>query len=188
MNAPQLPSSLASVGTITQIAFIPADWEKAIEFWTKIIGAGPFFELPHIGLSNTRYRGQPTEVDISALLGYWGNIQIELIRQHDDTPSIYNEWRPDQGERVQHLGILVPDFDQAFDDLKSKGGVAAFETEITGATRAAYFEMAGIEPMVEILSLKPHFLNLWEKMKQTTREWDGFTDPVRPVPKESEWM
>lgn len=179
---------LAQLGRVVQIAFVPRDFDKALHYWTNVIGAGPFYHLEHIELQNTRYRGQSTSVDLSAALGYWGDIQIELVRQHDDTPSIYRDWLAQGRDKsVQHLGIVVDDFDEAHAMLSAAGGEAVMETEIVGATRAAYFEMSDQEPLIELLYLEPHFHALWDYMRATSVSWDG-SEPLRPVPDPEVWM
>ncbi len=180
---------LADIGRVVQIAFVPRDLHAALHYWTTVIGAGPFYHLEHIVLDNTRYRGVPTSVDLSAALGYWGDIQIELVMQHDDTPSIYHDWLNAGREGVQHIGVVLDDyeqFDSAHARLCREGGAPVMETEIVNATRAAYFQMPGEDPLIEILALQPHFRSLWDYMRRSSINWDG-RDPLRPVPAEDVW-
>ena len=186
MNNPSTLGPIARLGAITQIAFIPDDFDRAIEHWTRQMGAGPFYMLSHIPLINTRYNGVASEVDLSAALGYWGDIQIEFILPHDDRPSIYRDWRREKRTGVHHLGIVVDDFDAAHVALTRAGGVAVQETEIPDAARAAYFAVRDDEPLIEILGLRPEFLALWRYMRETAKRWDG-TNPLRDVPPPSEW-
>lgn len=178
---------LAQLGQIVQIAFVPEDFDKELAYWSETMGVGPFYMLEHIPLQNTRYKGSPTEVDLSAALGYWGDVQIELVRQHDDTPSMYRDWLASgRGKSVQHLGIVVDDFDLCHAQLSASGGVPVMETEIVGATRAAYFHLPDEEVAIELLWLQPHFKELWEYMRAEAKAWDG-SDPVRQVPDEEVW-
>jgi hypothetical protein len=180
---------LADIGRVVQIAFVPRDFDAALNYWTKVIGAGPFYHLEHIVLDNTRYRGAPANVDLSAALGYWGDIQIELVKQHDDSPSIYRDWLKSGREGVQHIGVVLDDYDQfdsAHAKLRQDGGDPIMETEIVNATRAAYFQMPGEDPLIEILALQPHFLKLWDHMRSTSVNWDG-SAPLRSVPAEEVW-
>ena len=36
-----------------QMAYVPADLDAALHFWTRTIGAGPFFAINHIKLDRT---------------------------------------------------------------------------------------------------------------------------------------
>src|SRR5512141_1599936 len=94
-----------------QMAFVPADIDRALDWWTGRMNAGPFFHLPHVRLEDVRFRGKPTAPDFSLWLGYWGDIQVELIVQHDVAPSIYAAGFPGVGEdgRLHHVCLLVDD-------------------------------------------------------------------------------
>lgn len=188
MIAPAARALIAGLGPIVQIAFLPRDFDADLRFWTAMMGAGPFYHLEHIPLQNTRYMGKPGWVDLSAALGYWQDVQIELIRQHDDTPSIYNDWLTSGRTGVHHVGVVVDDFDAAHAALIAAGGVAVQETEIVDATRAAYFDMGVADcPLIELLWMKPHFARLWDRMRADATTWDGVTDPLRPPPPPESW-
>src|SRR5438067_1870127 len=101
--------SIATLGSPMQMAYVPADFDAALSFWTKTIGAGPFFSIEQVKLDHVRYRGEPAAIDFSITLGYWGAMQIELIRQHNDTPSIFKAWRDQNRGGLQHVCILVGD-------------------------------------------------------------------------------
>lgn len=164
---------IAQLGQIGQMGFVCEDLHAAVDFWTLSMGAGPFYELSHIVQTGTRYRGESSEVDLSAALGYFGDIQIELIQQHCDAPSIYREWIERNGTGVQHYAVLVDDFASAHAALTSAGGTAIQETEIPGSVQASYFEIPHQEPIVEILGLSPIFAAQWNRMKGEAVNWDG---------------
>ena len=65
MNLPvRTPAaSIAQLGRVMQLAFVPADLEGAVKFWTETMGAGPFFAMEHIQLESVRYRGAPANID-----------------------------------------------------------------------------------------------------------------------------
>jgi len=41
-------ASIAKLGSIMQVAYVPADFESALKYWTETIGAGPFFSIEHV--------------------------------------------------------------------------------------------------------------------------------------------
>lgn len=180
------PNISRALGPIMQIAFVPEDFEAALDFWTKTMGVGPFYMLDHIPLVGARYRGVPTDVDQSAALGYWGDMQIELIVQHNDAPSTYREWRQAGREGVHHVGVTIPDMASAKAMLEGIGGVVVHEAELPGGAQATYVEMPGDSPIVELIHLDPKFDKLFDFIKRAAVGWDG-KDPVRAIPPESEW-
>jgi hypothetical protein len=161
-----------------QIAFISNDLRADAAEWSNNYGVGPFYELTHIPVVNTRYRGTPTSMDISAAIAYWGDLQVEFIQQFDDKPSAYKEGCLNQQMGVHHIGVHVEDYDIAFAQMRELNAVPVTETEIPGAVRATYFEVPGRLPFVEIIEVQPQFRADWDVMKQAAAAWNG-EDPYR---------
>jgi methylmalonyl-CoA/ethylmalonyl-CoA epimerase len=44
---------------------------------------------------------------MSVAVGQWGPVQVELIRQHDDVPSIYTEFHGAGPGGLQHVGVMT---------------------------------------------------------------------------------
>jgi hypothetical protein len=99
---------LARLGPVMQLAWLPEDFDAALEHWTKTMGVGPFFIMENIALADMRYMGQPTNAVFTLALSYWGDTQIELIRPENDAPSIYNGPYAVR-DRMHHTCLLVDD-------------------------------------------------------------------------------
>ena len=172
-------TSIASLGQIMQLAFVPEDLDAALKYWTQTVGAGPFFALEHISLEQTKYHGEPVEIDFSIYIGYWGEIQIELIVQHNASPSIYRSWRAEGRNGPHHVCILVDDMAQARAVCAAAGGVVAQEGLVAGGGEVIYVDTGGPPgSMVEILKPAPGTQELFAMMRDAARGWDG-SDPVR---------
>ena len=170
---------IASLGTVMQIAYVPADFDAALAFWTKTMGVGPFFALDHVKLEEVTYRGAPADVDFSMVIGYWGDIQIELIRQHNDAPSIYKAWRDEGREGVHHVCILVDDMALAREACAQAGAVVVQQGKVAGGGEVIYVDTGGGPgTMVEILKTGAGGREFFGMMRDAARGWDG-TDPVR---------
>ena len=50
---------------IEQYAYVVDDIEAACMRWVELVGAGPFFLMPHHKSRDTVYRGKPCDVDVS---------------------------------------------------------------------------------------------------------------------------
>jgi methylmalonyl-CoA/ethylmalonyl-CoA epimerase len=160
-----------------QLAFVPADVTRALEWWTGSCGAGPFFHLPHVMLENVRFRGVPTVPDFSLWLGYWGDMQIELIAQHNDAPSIYRTGFPGVGDdsRLHHVCLLVDDLAASITAMESAEVLQ--DATVPGGGAVAYVQPA-IGPMIELLKPAPGTAELFGMMREAHRGWDG-REPVR---------
>ena len=174
-----MPDSIAQLGNIMQMAYVPRDFDAALSFWTKTIGAGPFFSLEHVKLERTRYRGQPVEIDFSMMLGYWGDMQIELIRQHNDAPSSFKAWRDAGHDGLHHVCLLIDDMTAAR-DLCSRAGIGIEQEAIVpGGGEVIYMDTgAGPGSIVEMLKPAPGMREFFKMMREAHRAWDG-SEPVR---------
>ena len=106
---------------IFQQAYLVNDLEEAAKKWNNIFGAGPFVFSPHHKCDTFEYRSTPQEADVSSAFGYVGDMMIQFIQQHDETPSIYRDMYKNGEEGYHHIGVLVSDFDAELDKLLSHG-------------------------------------------------------------------
>jgi methylmalonyl-CoA/ethylmalonyl-CoA epimerase len=180
ITQPRLHPGIASLGPIMQLAFVPADVNKALKFWVETMGAGPFYAGDHVRMENVKYRGQPADIDFSMLLGYWGDMQIEFIHQHNDTPSIYSTWLKEGREGLHHVCLLVDDMAHARKVCADAGATVLQEGLVRGGTAEAIYVDTGGGPgtLVEILKPAPATLDWFAKLKNASIGWDG-RDPVR---------
>jgi hypothetical protein len=113
------------------------------------------------------------------MLAYWGDIQIELIQQHNDAPSIYKAWRDSGQEGVHHVCVLVEDFAAAQATVAAKGFEILQDARIPGGGAVMYVDAGGGPgTIVEILKPADGTEALFALIRDAARDWDG-TDPVR---------
>lgn len=173
-----LQPSFASLGPIMQIAYVPEDFEGALRYWTESVGAGPFFMLDHVKLDDVKYCGKASAPDFSMALGYWGDMQIELIQQHNDAPSIYKTWRDAGRDGVHHVCIVVDDMQAA------RAASARANAEIVQEGTIPGGGVIYVDPgkhagmLVELVKLPAEALQGFAYMREQARNWDG-RDPVR---------
>ena len=96
-----------------QHAYVVTDLDAAVRRWSELFGAGPFALRWHHVAPQFAYRGTPDQADVSYAFGYLGDIQVQLIQQHDDTPSIYRDMYGPDEEGFHHVATLVHDFASA---------------------------------------------------------------------------
>jgi len=76
-------------GGVIQNGYMVRDIEAAMRHWIDVLGVGPWFYIDHLPVADFQYKGQPSPVDISLALANSGTLQIELIQQRNDAPSLY---------------------------------------------------------------------------------------------------
>jgi methylmalonyl-CoA/ethylmalonyl-CoA epimerase len=174
-----VPTSIARLGNIMQMAYVPQDLDGALKYWTQTVGAGPFFTIDHVKLERVRYLGKPAEIDFSIMLGYWGDMQIELIKQHNDAPSIFKAWRSQGGEGLHHVCLLVDDMTGVRTICDSNAVVVVQEAQVPGGGEVVYLSTVGRPASyVEVLRPAPGTREFFKMMREAHRTWDG-NEPLR---------
>ena len=168
---------------VFQYAYFVNDIDTAAMHWINLFGAGPFFRVFHHKVSIDsrgyfRYRGTDTEADVSYAFAYCGPVQIQLIQQHDDKPSIYTEMFKAGEEGFHHVGILSAEFErdkQAFIDQGLDLAV-----EMWAVADVVYFNaVRQIGCFVEIHGDNPDIRAHFRDWKKAHDNWDRATDPLR---------
>lgn len=187
LNLPESQTTMAQLGSIFQLAFVPRDFDAAIRFWTETVGAGPFFCFRHLPIDCGIFRGgKPTPLDLSVSLGYWRDMQIELFELHDDNPSTYREFRDSGRGGVHHVAIHPESKFAAAQLIESKGGVLEQELRM-GTTRALYYRLPGDAPILELAEIPPPWQRAFDQMKEAAVNWSG-QDPLREFPSVEGWL
>jgi catechol 2,3-dioxygenase-like lactoylglutathione lyase family enzyme len=171
------------VGPVRQIGNVVRDFDGALRYWTETMGAGPFFMAREIRFENFRYMGRPSPSPLVSLaFGQAGPLQIELIAQHDDTPSGYRDFLDGGREGPQHLASWFADHDSYDRAHRTLGELGMFiRHESTGpGPRFAYFSGGdGVYPEIEIAeALLPTLGGFSEMVARASEGWDG-RDPFR---------
>lgn len=175
-----ITSGLARLGPVMQMAYLPSDFDAALRHWTEVMGVGPFFLLENIALANMRYRGAPTDAVFTLALSYWGDVQIELIRPENDSPSLYSGEYAVR-DRLHHVCLLVDDIADAYAACAAQGAEILVEGDVGDSGKVIYADSGGGPgSVVEILQSQPGTAEMFGMIKQAAANWDG-SDPVRKL-------
>jgi hypothetical protein len=167
------------VGGIIQYAYIVENIEQAMRQYTELMHVGPWFLAGPFKPPRGRYRGKPTELEVSLAIAFSGHVMIELIQQHNDVPSVFREIIEQRGYGFHHNAIITNDFDADVEKYSSQGFEIAFSDEQPGKTRIAYFDTTAVLPgMLEITELTPATEARHTRAYLASVGWDGI-DPVR---------
>ena len=167
--------------TVRQLAYVVRDLNAALKYWTEVLKVGPFFVFEHCPLSNQMYRGSPANVDVTLALGNSGALQVELILQHNDSPSVYKEFLDAGREGVHHFGLMPTDYAATCAQYNALGHEAAFVCDIAGAELTYFDTVATVGHFVELWEHKSIFTDLFDMVEDAAKDWNG-KDPVRPGP------
>jgi hypothetical protein len=119
---------------------------------------------------------------MSIAVANFGDLQIELIQQRNDAPSLYKEFLDAGREGLQHLAYWTRDYQALYDRALSLGYKVGHEGQIGGAQgRFAYFDtQAHPGTVVEISDISGMKGQFFACVRQAAVDWDG-SRPIRPV-------
>ena len=161
-----------------QQAYLVNDLEQACGEWSALFGAGPFLLVPHHRTDRFTYRGTDQEADVSYAFGYLGDTMIQLIEQHDGTPSIYRDmYAPGEGG-FHHVGLLVSDFPAALQKFAEQGFEVACQLRADGVD-AAYIDTRRVTGgFTELHGDPPHILEAFARWRRAHERFQPGDDPV----------
>lgn len=166
-------------GPVMQLGFVVPDLERAMAHWTGTVGVGPFFVMPHIKFAEAIYRGAPTDADISVAVAQWGEVQVELIQQFNESPSIYSHFPGRAVGGLQHVGVMTNSVRDDLEQLRPLGVEAVQQGSTANGIRFAYIN-TDQHPggMIELIEHGPAIDGFFAMVRQAAQGWDG-TKPVR---------
>ena len=168
-------------GPIRQVGYVVRDIEQAMTRWAGI-GVGPWFYKAVVESTEFDYYGKPSRLPaLSIALANSGDVQLELIQQRDDAPSLYLDTLARNGECAQHVAYWTGDcFDEHGRQLRELGFVEGHSGRMgAGRGRFAYFLRPDVPSMtVEISEMSGGKGEYFETIRQASIGWDG-SDPIR---------
>jgi catechol 2,3-dioxygenase-like lactoylglutathione lyase family enzyme len=166
-----------------QEAYLVNDLDASIRQWSDLYGAGPFRKAMHHQTDRFHYRGTDQEADVSYAFGYLGDMMIQFIQQHDETPSIYRDMYAAGQEGFHHVAILVHDFEAEYQRLLAKGFVDACRLYADGVD-AAYFDTRSVNGCFTELHGDPQpILGRWAALKRAHELWRPGDDVYVELPR-----
>jgi hypothetical protein len=169
-------------GDIRQNGYVVRDIEAAMKHWTEVLGIGPFFYFENAPVQNFCYRGEPSALFASIALANSGPLQVELIQQRNDAPSMYWDFLAAGNEGLQHIAYWTESFDQELDRLLAAGYRVGQSGESGGPDGRFVYLDTGTHPgtVVEFSEISGAKGRFFEMIAAAARDWDG-SNPVRRI-------
>jgi glyoxalase/bleomycin resistance protein/dioxygenase superfamily protein len=155
------------------------DLDQTLGDWLSM-GIGPWYVLRGQQVSGM-YRGQPCSVSLAVAFSNTGDLQIEVIHQEDDTPSIYTEFLTSGREGFHQLAWWAIDFESALQSAQAAGWPVVWSGGEDGGARYAYLEgPAGPASIIEIMELTDATEGMAKLVREAAHSWDGEA-PIRSL-------
>ena len=169
-------------GPIRQNGYVVRDIRAAMQHWIDVLGIGPWYYIDRVKTDYFRHRGKDSAVEMSIALANSGDLQIELIQQRNDAPSMYKEFLDAGHEGLQHVAFWSTDYQAAYDRALGLGYKVGHEGQIGGPQgRFAYFDSAAHPgSVIELSDISGGKGRFFEHVRKRALAWDG-SNPIRPI-------
>ncbi len=164
---------IAPGAAIMQFAWVVRDLEEAAKRFGQLYGAGPFVLSRHIKVDNPLHRGRAVQTDFSTAIAQAGPVQIELIQQHDDEPSVFRDLVRAGQEGFHHVAVIVPDVAAEVARYSGLGFPVAFSGRFAGADFAYVDTSPAVGHMTEILPEHKVIRGFFGAIRRAAETWDG---------------
>jgi len=170
------------LGGVVQFAYTVPDLDRAISDYATRLRIGPWFLRGPFQPDKAFYRGEPTSPRITLARAFSGHAMIELVFQHDETPSVFRERIAVAGYGFHHWAFFSTDVDADVERYAAQGYPVAFADTTPIGTRIVYVDATRDLPgMIELIEFTPRQERLYTDMYRAAIGWDG-GDPVRRHP------
>lgn len=168
-------------GQIAQIGHVVTDIEASMQHWIRH-GVGPWFYIERVQTDYFRNRGVDSPVEMSIALANSGDVQIELIQQRNDAPSMYREFLDSGRSGAHHIAYWTTDFTDLYHRALAAGYTVGHEGQIGGEQgRFAYFDTEHDQgTVIEISDISGAKGQMFAYIREQVAAWDG-TDPIRRI-------
>jgi hypothetical protein len=130
---------------------------------------------------NPVYRGQPTDnINITAAMAQAGDVQIELVCQHDDQPSIFRDVVPAGKAGLHHMALYCKDYDADLAAYAAAGVEVAFSGLMMGARTCWIDTVSTLGFMVELIEANPVADAVFGQFRSAAQNWKG-ENPLRSL-------
>jgi hypothetical protein len=100
------------------------DIDKAMRHWIEVCGIGPWCIAEKLPLHGFWYKEQRhDDIHLTIALANSGEVQLELIQQRDDTPSMYREFLGAGHEGLQHWSSWPENYHELLDRAVNNGWI-----------------------------------------------------------------
>lgn len=158
---------------IVQFAWVVPNLEAAARAWYALQGVGPFLVNRNLKLTDPHHRGRPAVTRFSTAVAQSGDVQIELVEQHDVSPSAYRDTVPLGATAFHHVAIIAADYEDALAHYTDRGQSVAAHGSF-GEMRYCYVDtFAELGHMIEIVEDKPGIRAFFAAVRKAAERWDG---------------
>jgi hypothetical protein len=160
---------------VNQLAYLVKDVREAALRHSALFGSGPFFAIEYPVLK-VIHRGREAIYSHSVALGQWGTMQLELLQNNGDGPSILEDMYPKASGRtgLHHMAIFVKDLEEAVATFKQQGYPEAMRVSRPSGLNVSFLDtVSKLGHFVELYEPRPAHIALRAELAKAAQGFDG---------------
>ena len=165
-------------GDMRQVGIVVRDIDKAMRHWVEVCGVGPWFYADKLPLTSYHYKGKPYDIHISAALANSGDVQLELIQQRNDVPSMYRDFEAAGHEGWQHWSSWPVDYNAKLERALKNGWTIGQQGESARGPFVYFLNEGHPGTVIEMAEATPTRMKIFDAVRAAAVGWDG-SDPIR---------
>jgi len=166
-------------GDFRQVGIVVRDIEAAMKHWVEVCGVGPWFYTDRLAVDAFTYRGQRyDDIHLSIALANSGNVQLELIQQRCDRPSMYQDFLRAGREGMQHWSSWPVDYHAKLNYALANGYTIGQQGEAPRGPFVYLWNEGHPGTVIEMAEMTPMRERIFTGVREAARGWDG-RDPIR---------
>lgn len=165
---------------VYHMGIIVDDVPKAVETWSRIYGAGPFYYFTGAVYDELLFRGRPVTFHEQSAYGKWGRFAVELQRFvfDDPVPELEDLLGVNRPGAINHAGFLADDPAAASARLESLGVPLFLQGRLGENTFYWHDARDQIGHFVEVYNHSEGVRKFHKAVAREASDWDG-SDPLR---------
>jgi hypothetical protein len=154
---------------VYQFAFVVDDLETAARAWAQL-GAGPFYLFEDFEFAGMLHPSGVSSPRLSILLGYSGDVMLELMRVDEDPTGLFAGAARDT---AHHVALLVDDIDRYLDARALRPRLAMHALFPTGTPIALVDTRPQTGLFTELVTLDDAVRGMIAQMRSEAAQFDG---------------
>ena len=166
-------------GPLRQMGFVVRDIDKAMRHWVAVCGIGPWYIAEKLPLHGFWYKEQRyDDIHLTIALANSDDVQLELIQQRDDTPSMYRDFLAAGHEGLQHWSSWPENYHELLNRAVNSGWTIGQRGESPRGTFVYFLNEGHPGTVIEMAEPTPTRRRIFDAVREAAVDWDG-RDAIR---------
>ena len=165
-------------GPLRQMGYVVKDIDAAMRHWIDVCQVGPWFYVDKLVVTDFTYKGRPGDPHLSIALANSGDVQLELIQQRDDSPTLYQDFLNAGNEGLQHFSTWPENYQEIYQAALATGYTVGQEADSPRGPFVYFAQEGHPGTVIEMAEMTEGRRRIFDGVREAAVDWDG-SDPIR---------